>query len=182
MSSVCHSSCQGESGIARPPFVWRLGEVGSSLDAAFLLASRGRLIVWDSLLAVSQTAGRGQLRRPWASPPGNIYAALRLPIVSPFDGTAASPVVGFLLALALREEGWPVELKWPNDLVLNAIGGVPRKLAGILLEERGGILLAGIGVNVAGAPPATAMREEKRLVGDQSGSGRVSAQPGDSAR
>lgn len=56
-----------------------------------------------------------------------------------------------------------MELKWPNDLVLNAIGGVPRKLAGILLEERGGILLAGIGVNVAGAPPATAMREESAL-------------------
>lgn len=152
-----------ESASARPPFVWRLGEVASSLDAAFLLASRGTLIVWDSLLAISQTAGRGQLRRHWASPPGNIYAALRLPLAQPFDGTAASPVVGLLLALALREEGWPVELKWPNDLVLRVMGGVPRKVAGILLEERGGILLAGIGVNVKDAPPETAMRRESAL-------------------
>lgn len=163
MSAVCHSSCPGESAAARPPFVWRLGEVASSLDAAFLLASRGKLIVWDSLLAVSQTAGRGQLRRQWASPPGNIYAALRLPPAPPFDGTAASPLTGLLLALALRKEGWPVQLKWPNDLTLSVIDGVPRKLAGILLEERGGILLAGIGINVKGAPPTTAMREESAL-------------------
>ncbi|WP_165065642.1 biotin--[acetyl-CoA-carboxylase] ligase [Desulfovibrio sp. ZJ200] len=163
MSSVCHSSRQGESASARPPFVWRLGEVVSSLDAAFLLALRGRLIVWDSLLAASQTAGRGQLRRRWASPPGNIYAALRLPPAPPFDGTAASPLMGLLLALALREEGWPVELKWPNDLVLRVMGGMPRKVAGILLEERGGILLAGIGVNVNNAPPATALRKESAL-------------------
>lgn len=148
---------------ARGPFVWRLGEVTSSLDAAFLLASRGKLIVWDSLLAISQTAGRGQLRRRWASPPGNIYAALRLPPESPFDGTAASPLMGLLLALALREEGWPVELKWPNDLALSVMDGAPRKVAGILLEERGGILLAGIGINVRSAPPASAMREQSAL-------------------
>ena len=77
---------------------------------AFLLSGRGRLKIWDSVQAVSQTSGRGQLRRSWVSPPGNIYAALRLPVQPPFDGTAAAPAMGLLLACALRAEGWPVLL------------------------------------------------------------------------
>lgn len=108
-----------------------------------MLAGRGWLEPWDSVLAVSQTAGRGQLRRQWVSPPGNVYAALRLPLTPPFDGTAAAPVMGMLLAQGLRQGGWPIWLKWPNDLVLCGADGIPRKLAGILLEERGGVLLAG---------------------------------------
>lgn len=171
MSSVCHSPERGESasvpaanggGSVRPPFVWRFGEVSSSLDVAFLLSGRGWLDVWDSVQAVSQTSGRGQLRRHWVSPPGNIYAALRLPSLPPFDGTAAAPATGLLLACALRAEGWPVLLKWPNDLVLSLPEG-PRKLAGILLEERGGVLLAGIGVNVSFAPPDNALRADAVL-------------------
>lgn len=171
MSSVCHSPERGESasvpaanddGSVRPPFVWRFGEVSSSLDVAFLLSGRGWLDVWDSVQAVSQTSGRGQLRRRWVSPPGNIYAALRLPSLPPFDGTAAAPATGLLLACALRAEGWPVLLKWPNDLVLSLPEG-PRKLAGILLEERGGVLLAGIGVNVSFAPPDNALRADAAL-------------------
>ena len=69
---------------------------------------------------------------------------------------------GLLLACALRAEGWPVLLKWPNDLVLSLPEG-PRKLAGILLEERGGVLLAGIGVNVSFAPPDNALRADAAL-------------------
>ncbi len=171
MSSVGHSPERGESasvpaanggGSVRLPFVWRFGEVSSSLDVAFLLSGRGWLDVWDSVQAVSQTSGRGQLRRHWVSPPGNIYAALRLPSLPPFDGTAAAPAMGLLLACALRAEGWPVLLKWPNDLVLSPPDG-PRKLAGILLEERGGVLLAGIGVNVSFAPPDNALRADAAL-------------------
>ncbi|WP_297828612.1 biotin--[acetyl-CoA-carboxylase] ligase [uncultured Desulfovibrio sp.] len=173
MNSVCHSPQWGKSsrniaaagtdaGAVHAPFVWRFGEVSSCLDVAFLLAARDWLKVWDSVQAVSQTAGRGQLRRFWASPPGNIYAALRLPVQPPFDSTAAAPVMGLLLADALRAEGWPVLLKWPNDLALCLPDGT-RKLAGILLEERGGILLAGIGVNVNSAPPDAALRPDAAM-------------------
>lgn len=147
----------------RLPHIWRLGEVASCLDTACMLAGRGWLEPWDSVLAVSQTAGRGQLRRQWVSPPGNIYAALRLPLAPPFDGTAAAPVMGMLLAQGLRQDGWPTLLKWPNDLVLCGTDGIARKLAGILLEERGGVLLAGIGINVASAPPDAALRADAAL-------------------
>ncbi|MGE9986199.1 biotin--[acetyl-CoA-carboxylase] ligase [Desulfovibrio sp. SGI.169] len=173
MTSVCHSTAFEKSsrtglarsdgaGAAQTPFIWRFGEVSSSLDVAFFLSGRGWLEVWDSVQAVSQTAGRGQLRRSWASPPGNIYAALRLPLQPPFDSTAAAPVMGLLLARALRAEGWPALLKWPNDLALCPPDG-PRKLAGILLEERGGVLLAGIGVNVNSSPSDAALRADAAM-------------------
>ena len=168
MSESCHNHehcgstpCRAISGFS--PSVWRFGEVGSCLDTAIMLAGRGWLAPWESVQAVSQTAGRGQLRRHWHSPVGNVYAALRLPLDPPFDGTAAAPAVGLLLAEALCAEGFPVKLKWPNDLVLHAAGATPRKLAGILLEERGGVLLAGIGVNVRWSPPAEMMRASAAL-------------------
>lgn len=143
---------------ARPkPEVFAFAELGSALDTGFELARSGRLRVWDSVLAESQTAGRGQLRRRWHSPPGNIYAALRLPVSAPFDGGAAAAAVGVLAAEALGALGWRAAIKWPNDLILDTAEG-PRKVSGILLEERGGVLLAGIGVNVASAPSRDALR------------------------
>lgn len=144
------------------PQVFAFAEVASALDTAFELAQAGRLNIWDSVLAESQTAGRGQLRRRWHSPPGNIYAALRLPVSPPFDGGAAAAAVGVLAAEALEALGWRAAIKWPNDLILESATG-PRKVAGILLEERGGVLLAGIGVNVAARPPQDALRADAAL-------------------
>ena len=145
------------------PRIWRLDETGSCLDTAFWLATRGLLRQWDSVQAGRQTCGRGQLRRAWHSPRGNIYAALRLPMTGPFAGTAAAAWVGFLLAEALRQQGWPILLKWPNDLVLCDAAG-PRKVAGILLEERGKCLVAGIGINLRCAPRADQMRDGAALL------------------
>ncbi|MBD5417581.1 MAG: biotin--[acetyl-CoA-carboxylase] ligase [Desulfovibrio sp.] len=151
----------GAKGQLRPE-IFTFAEVSSALDTAFELAAGGRLHIWDSVLAASQTSGRGQLRRHWASPPGNIYATLRLPLSPPFDGGAAAAAMGLLAAEALAALGWQVRIKWPNDLVLIS-GDTPRKVAGILLEERGGVLLAGIGVNVVSHPPAEALRAEAAL-------------------
>lgn len=144
------------------PGIFHFAEVPSSLDVAFELAASGRLRVWDSVLAASQTAGRGQVRRRWHSPPGNIYAALRLPVSPPFDGGAAAAAVGVLTAEALGKLGWRVLIKWPNDLVLKS-GARPCKVAGILLEERAGILLAGIGINVTSRPPEAVLRPDAVL-------------------
>ena len=113
------------------------------------LARRGLLAPWQSVLVSSQRQGRGQLRRNWVSPAGNIYAALRLPMQEPFASSAASTVTGAMLAAALGKLGFEVRLKWPNDLAV-LDGDTPAKVAGILLEERAGVLLAGIGINVAG--------------------------------
>lgn len=121
---------------------------------------------WGSVLARTQTAGRGQLRRRWHSPPGNVYAALRLPQEPPFSGTTAPVALGGLLAAALEgaagKARLDVRLKWPNDLVVLR-GGSPYKVGGILLEERDGCLLAGVGVNWAWAPPEQMLRRENAM-------------------
>ena len=135
------------------------GAVDSVLDMAHAFVAEHCLPVWGGMLADSQHCGRGQLRRQWSSPPGNVYAALRLPLTGPFASSAAAPVVGTLLAEAFARQGIRVLLKWPNDLLLcpSSRNGTSQdfpvgKVGGILLEERAGALIAGIGINVASAP------------------------------
>lgn len=139
------------------PFVWRFGEVSSTLDAAYALRAVGGLAPWESLQAARQRRGRGQLRRQWHSPAGNIYATLRLPQSDPFRGTEATPSLSLMLAAAFGEWGLPARVKWPNDLVVEREGEA-RKIAGILMEERGGVLYAGIGINVVWRPERDALR------------------------
>ena len=145
-----------------------LDRIDSTNAEAARLAEAGapdRTLVW----ALEQTAGRGRRGRAWVSPPGNLYASLLLrPACSP----AEAGQLGFVAGLALRQailDSMPdaagIELKWPNDLLLDG-----RKLAGILLESRlAGSrklewLVIGTGVNVASHPddaerPATCLAE-----------------------
>lgn len=142
--------------------VWHFDSVASVLDVASRLAKAGRLAEWDSVLAKKQTAGRGQMRRTWYSPEGNIYVALRLPFSPLFASQAAAPVMGCLLAQAMHELGVCVKIKWPNDIVFIE-HGAPVKIAGILLEERAGVVLAGLGINVSSAPTPELLRKEAAL-------------------
>ncbi len=103
------------------------------------------------LLALEQTAARGRRGRPWVNPAGNFAASL---VMRPPEPVARWALRSFAAALALDEAlqtlGVPapaLSLKWPNDVLLN--GG---KLAGILLETAGPVLVIGIGVNLAAAP------------------------------
>ena len=133
----------------------------SALDEAWKIYKNNTLLPWDSVLAFEQTEGRGQLRREWISPRGNIYAALSLPEY--LHGAGASVYIGWLMVKALREvlkqsvthlDLSNLKLKWPNDIVLNN-----HKVGGILLEEKGNTLIAGIGLNFSSAPEKEMMRE-----------------------
>ena len=124
----------------------------------------GQMPVWGSVVALAQSAGRGQLGRTWHSEPGNLFVALRLPLEGPFTGPEAAPAFGGLLAESLHMCGYDAGLKWPNDLVVMYPDG-PRKAGGILLEERRKCLLAGIGLNLVTAPPGAALREAHALPG-----------------
>ena len=143
-----------------PAAVYSLETAGSVLDVAREMGDA--LPVWGSVLARTQTEGRGQLRRQWRSPPGNIYAALRLPVEPPFTESAASPALGGLLASVARHAGLDFWVKWPNDMVLLQ-GGQPRKVGGVLLEERAGRVCAGIGINLAWAPPDAELRRDHAI-------------------
>ena len=109
------------------------------------------------LAAEEQTAGRGRLDRTWLSPPraALTFSVLLRPVgVPPVRRGWLPLLVGVAAATAVRQvSGLDVRLKWPNDLLLG-----PHKLAGILAEQSGGAVIAGIGVNVSatrGELPAT---------------------------
>lgn len=147
-----------------PGPLYLAGKATSSLDIAHALMERELLPEWGSVLVLSQIAGRGQLRREWSSPAGNLYAALRLPRTAPLNSEAAAPALGGLVADALNAQGFPVALKWPNDILQEQVEErtsrpVWRKAGGILLEERADALIAGIGINLASAPPASLLRD-----------------------
>lgn len=119
--------------------------------------------------ALRQTAGRGRQGRGWESPEGNLYMSLLLrPHCPPQEAGRYS----FAAALAIYDavQGGlpdaPVQLKWPNDVL---VGG--KKISGLLLEAgaaEGGVipwLVIGIGINVRHHPeqalyPTTSLAAE----------------------
>jgi BirA family biotin operon repressor/biotin-[acetyl-CoA-carboxylase] ligase len=146
-----------------------------------------------TVVAAEQTAGRGRRGASWHSPAtcGLYLSTLLRPDRWPAvrdSTTAASSLVtlmaGVAVASAVRDVcDAPVELKWPNDVVVRSRGdrpkadgrptkaeeGLPtpgfRKLAGILAEgaSDGHVLrsvVLGIGVNLrpSEAPPDVALR------------------------
>lgn len=105
----------------------------------------------DWLVADRQTAGRGRLGRVWNDGLGNFMGSTVVR-VAPGDPSPAS--LALLTGLAVHEALAPfvpqrrdLLLKWPNDLLLDGC-----KIAGILLEMKTGVVVVGIGVNLAQAP------------------------------
>lgn len=124
-------------------------EVSSTNDVAADLAAAGAAD-GTTVLADAQRAGRGRLGRTWFSPPGaGLYVSCIFRPPSPSltsvpglgpDGASAADATaihtrltlatGVALADAVRAAtALPVDIKWPNDLVVDR-----RKLAGILCE------------------------------------------------
>ena len=102
------------------------------------------------VLAHAQTEGRGRRGRGWTVAPGNFAASLGWrPEVPPAQMALRSFTASLALHDALAGLGVrDLSLKWPNDVLLGE-----GKLAGILLEVPApGLLVVGIGVNLAAAP------------------------------
>lgn len=104
------------------------------------------------LTAEAQTAGRGRRGREWLSPFGrNLAVSIGFRSEqSPTQLGALSLVVGLAVRQAVLDIGVEgVELKWPNDVLLDG-----RKLGGILIElvraTKPVEVVIGIGVNVGG--------------------------------
>jgi BirA family biotin operon repressor/biotin-[acetyl-CoA-carboxylase] ligase len=133
-------------------------EVTSTNDVAARLAAHGAA-EGTTVLASAQTAGRGRLGRSWHSPAGaglSVSVVVRNPRLAPMLTLAGGIAVteGIRLAAAL-----PVEIKWPNDVIIRDDGSRARrlKLAGILAEASSGAngiehVVLGMGINVRSAP------------------------------
>jgi BirA family biotin operon repressor/biotin-[acetyl-CoA-carboxylase] ligase len=140
-------------------------ETGSTNDVAAGLAARGAQ-EGTAVIALAQTAGRGRYGRTWFSPPGaGLYVSVvcRNPLAAPLLTLAGGVAVAEGIQ---RATGLPVQIKWPNDIVVPG-GSWPtrRKLAGILAEASSGAdglqhVVLGFGINIrpAAYPAAIADR------------------------
>lgn len=114
------------------------------------------------LAADYQTAGRGRRGDRWHAPRGrNLLFSLQLELAPDHGGPAAGPgcwsrlplLVGAALGAAVESVlvgDSPVELKWPNDLLIDG-----KKIAGILVETQLAprpVAIAGMGLNVNSRP------------------------------
>jgi BirA family biotin operon repressor/biotin-[acetyl-CoA-carboxylase] ligase len=100
------------------------------------------------LVAEHQLAGRGRFDRTWSSPPraGLTFSALLRPSAPMADWGWLPLLAGVALREAVGEvTGLESGLKWPNDL----LAGDGRKLAGILAQTAGPVVVVGIGLNVS---------------------------------
>jgi BirA family biotin operon repressor/biotin-[acetyl-CoA-carboxylase] ligase len=145
--------------------VYFFSETSSTNDVAAALADRDAP-EGATVVASSQTAGRGRFGRTWFSPPGaGLYVSVvcRSPSAAPFVTLAG----GVAVAEGIRTAtGLPVQIKWPNDIVVEGVAPAPRrKLAGILAEASSGAdglqyVILGFGINLrpAAYPPELADR------------------------
>ncbi len=146
------------------PRGYRLGRVGSTLDAIHELAADGAEDgTW--VVAEEQLAGRGTRGRLWHSPAGGLWLSQ---LYRPYGSAGLDLLslrVGLAVADALDNLGGlpPVMLKWPNDIVL-----ADRKAGGILCEARWhGEALSwvaiGVGLNVRNPIPLEVAGAAARL-------------------
>ena len=105
------------------------------------------------LVAERQTHGRGQFERVWRSHAGDLTFSIGLRL--PLDKIPALSIrVGLALAQTCTRNGWPVQLKWPNDLI-GQTDSHKGKLAGILVQtnpsEHSDMrwVVIGVGLNIA---------------------------------
>lgn len=119
----------------------------------YLLAHAAAHSHGDAVMAIRQTAGRGQRGNTWESAPGeNITMSILLrphgiPIASQF-------IISQIIAVAVRRvlqrhlPSQTVSIKWPNDIYV-----ADRKIGGILIQctHAAGLVsqvIAGLGINV----------------------------------
>ena len=137
----------------------------------WLAQRQARGLVTDPLpmarLAVQarrQRFGHGQQGRPWFSPPGGLWLSAAFPWTGEVAGSAS---LGLAVAVGLAHQlealGLAVQLKWPNDLLVQE-----RKLAGLLprLRLRGSRIRwaqVGVGLNGCNRVPSGAISVAEAL-------------------
>ncbi len=152
--------------------VYYFTKLESTNDVALQMARAGAEH-GTTVIAETQISGRGRESKSWFSPPGvGLYVSV---VFKEFEFRDTSlnfgdrvleltPGLTLMAGVALTEairlvSGLPVELKWPNDVVIQGNGfnpsekNYPRKLAGILTEAstvagRLDYAVVGFGLNV----------------------------------
>jgi BirA family biotin operon repressor/biotin-[acetyl-CoA-carboxylase] ligase len=115
-----------------------LEDIPSTQDAAVARAHDAPVLV----IAARQSAGRGRRGRRWETAPRALAASLA---IRPEGwGSAQFPRLSLIAGLSARAVlGDGVDCKWPNDLLRG-----DAKVAGLLLEAVGDLVVIGLGVNL----------------------------------
>ncbi|MEA3510430.1 MAG: biotin--[acetyl-CoA-carboxylase] ligase [Actinomycetota bacterium] len=102
------------------------------------------------VIAGHQTAGRGRLGRDWLEPDRAVFASLAFEPAWPIEAWSLIPLAAGLAARSAvaAVAGITVDLRWPNDLVIDA-----GKIGGLLAESGDRIAIVGFGLNVLWEEP-----------------------------
>ena len=122
----------------------------STNDIAFKAALNGKL-EGSSYLAHIQTKGRGRNQNKWTSMKGNLFLSTIIkPKANKFSWHQLSVIVGLSIIQVLIDLGVNknlIELKWPNDVLVDR-----KKISGVLLESSENFIIVGIGLNILKTP------------------------------
>jgi BirA family biotin operon repressor/biotin-[acetyl-CoA-carboxylase] ligase len=122
------------------------------------------------VLAKRQTQGRGRQGREWLGAEGNLFLSvvLRLEAFPYLTWTPLATAISAVQALQFEVPELPLQLKWPNDIWLGEDSKGGGKAGGVLCEAGGGVVIAGVGLNLSQRPtgqllyPARAIAEFSR--------------------
>ncbi len=153
-----------EWGRLRPQFhlQW-VAETGSTNQDLMAQMTAGAA-AGSVLIAGTQQAGRGQWGRAWQSGRGGLYLSLGLrPEMTVQRSLYLTLASAWGLATSLSNLGIPVQVKWPNDLVVEG-----RKLGGILVDtrvqgDRIPVAVVGLGLNYSNPAPPTGISLQQIL-------------------
>jgi BirA family biotin operon repressor/biotin-[acetyl-CoA-carboxylase] ligase len=124
--------------MATPYVTIVLEDIPSTQDEAAARAHDAPVLV----VAARQSAGRGRVGRRWESAPRALAASLAV-YPETWEG-ADFPRLSLVAGLAARSAlGSDLDCKWPNDLLLG-----DAKVAGLLAEVVGDLVVIGLGVNL----------------------------------
>jgi len=98
--------------------------------------------LFDSIISLKQSKGYGRLGRHWESDIGGLYYSVVLPYrkILPI-------IVGVSVSEILVKYNIDIQLKWPNDILVEG-----KKLGGILCHSEGLSAIVGLGINVSNNP------------------------------
>lgn len=118
----------------------KLEEVDSTNE--WVKRNKEKLSDLDGVFAKVQTKGKGRGENKWFSPPGGLWFSI---MIKKFPSTkgALSQLCCVVIADVLEKYKLNVELKWPNDIIVNS-----KKLGGILIERINESFIIGIGLNL----------------------------------
>jgi biotin-[acetyl-CoA-carboxylase] ligase BirA-like protein len=112
--------------------------------------------------AKNQTQGRGRLNRQWQFQQGNLAFSCVIP--KSWQKSVPLPLCACIGIFNSLSQTKNIFFKWTNDLIILA-NNIPKKFAGILIEEFQEFIVIGIGINKKDFPinntnfPATSLTQ-----------------------